>query len=138
MPSSLQIGEVVFDDTLAQLPPAPTDVPPAVRSALLEALDTQPETIIHSGVSVTRIIRFASAESLGWVTYTQKLALMQLYLSRAPFAVVTDLLSVRNTAKTYSGCFFDPATPPMFAPHPVADGDHWMFDLPIRMPLVGS
>ncbi len=113
-------------------------MPPAVRAALLESLNTSPETVIVTGVSTTRVIRFASSEGMGWVDYAQKIALMNLFLAHGKFTVTTDLLGVRNTPMTFANCFFDPSTGPVFGPHPVPTGQHWLFDLPIRMGMPGA
>jgi hypothetical protein len=135
----LTIASVTFDRERIQEPPAPADTPPAVRAAMLEAVATQPKTVVRSGASMTRPIRFASAESYGWVDYSQKIALMILYLSGEEFTVTTDLLGVRNVVRTFYGCFFDPAAgPPVFGPHPVVDGDHYHYDFVLRMPLSGA
>lgn len=131
----LSIATVNFDSATGQEPPAPQDTPPAVRGGILEAISLEPETVNYSGTSTTRLIRFAAVEGQGWLSYAQKVQLMNLYLSRSTFTVVTDLLSVRGTPITYSGCYFEPSTPPVFAPLPVATGDFHFFDLPIRMPV---
>ena len=130
----LQIGSVLFDPAQGQEPPAPPYNPPAVRSTLLEALETAPETVIYTGTSASRVVRFACAESFGYCTAAQRDALVTLYLSRATFTVVTDLLGVRGVNVTLTGCRFDPGVPPVFTPLPIYDGDHWAYDLPVRVP----
>jgi hypothetical protein len=132
----LQIGPVVFDDNLAQLPPAPLVPAPALRATLLEAIATSPESVIVSGLSASYPVRFASAPSLGWVTPVMRTALIDLYRAGDTFTLITDLLGERGPGKetTYNGVFFEPGVPPQFGPHEVPDGKHWHFDISVRIP----
>lgn len=136
----LKIGTVEFSEDLAQLCPAPADVPPAVRATILEAISTSPETVIYSGTSTTRAIRFASGGGLGWCSPAQVTALFNLFLSRQPFTVVTDLLGERGPGKevTFAGCFFEPGSTPLFGPHEIPSGRYRHYDLLIRIPLPPS
>lgn len=97
-------------------PPRPSISPLAHRGGMVPAFNTNSgapsEVNLTFGQNITRVVRFVSTESLGFLTWTEVQALMTLYDNGERFNVATDLLlPLGESARSYQ-CRFE--EPPVF------------------------
>lgn len=84
------------------------------------------------GLEPTRIVRFVSSETQGFVTPEQASSLIALYESGGGFELETDLLGQLGSGNVTYAAYFDRDELPAFTPA-VPDGSLYYFDIVLRI-----
>lgn len=84
------------------------------------------------GLEPTRVVRFVSSETQGFVTPAEVNSLISLYESGAGFELETDLLGPLGSSSVTYAAYFDRDELPAFTPA-VPDGSLYYFDIVLRI-----
>lgn len=115
----LKFGETQVADEWRE-PPRPQASPFARRSRLHRTFDTDGEpgeVVIDMGLDLSRPIRIASGETVGFLTTEEKDALVELYEAGEPFAFIWDRLGDPGFTSPDDATFtarFTPGVTPVF------------------------
>lgn len=114
--------------TAAYEPPRPPAEPRRRVQTLHPALGDQPEYFEDWGLRESRRVRLVSSERQGFVTESQRDALLALYEAGEAFELDTDLLTDIGNESQQFVARFDPETLPSFTPA-TPGGRLYYFDL---------
>lgn len=90
------------------------------------------EVITDLGADPTRVVRFASSESVGFVTRAEAEDLITLFNAAAGFTIETDLLGIPGAAAVLYDAWFDPGVVPQFT-YPTIQKDLLLMDVVVRI-----
>ena len=101
-------------------PPRPALAPLPRRGGIVPTYNTasgEPtETVVDLGQGPSKLVRFVSSDTQGFLTHAQVLALQALYNAGAAFTLTTDLLVPLGESSEAYTARFPPNAPPTFPP----------------------
>lgn len=120
----LKLDNVTIDASYE--PPRPTIAPKRRVQVVRRHTDSNPEYREDWGLEGHRLVRFVSSERQGFVTPEQASALLTLYEAGASFTLTTDLLGPLGSENVDYVAYFDPESPPSFAPATPGGSLHYL------------
>jgi hypothetical protein len=135
----LTIGTVTLDEADAwRQPPRPQHSLPARRNSFHRTFDSEGlpgEVIQDFGQDLSKVVRLASSETIGFLTWEEVQELEALYASGLPFTLSWDRLGAAGVTDPSPLTFtaqFEPGVVPLFT---LANEqkDYWLMDIVLRI-----